>query len=216
MKYNPPPGWPSSPPGWKPPPGWSPPPSWPRVPPGWRFWTRAWYERPWVIVAGLFAGFVGFVVVVGIVSPPPAPSPVDRSAAAPVTPSAGATRAVRPRATPSPSHRRPAPSPSHRHSTPVPRPTVKKKAAVPPVRHRKVVLPTCGAPRNPYRLNLCGRGSLVYSPPDGVCGYFDCIDYFENGSGYMVRCNDGMYGLSGGRRGACSSHRGEGEAVRRG
>jgi hypothetical protein len=79
-----------------------------------------------------------------------------------------------------------------------------------------VTVPTCGAPANPYRLNLCGRGHLVFSPPGSVCDYFDCIDYFSNGRGYMVRCNDGAYGLSGGRRGACSYHDGVNEPVRQG
>ncbi len=76
--------------------------------------------------------------------------------------------------------------------------------------------PLCGAPANPYHLNLCGRGSLVYDPPADVCSYFDCIANFSNGKGYMVECRDGTYSMSGGRRGACSYHDGEGSAVTRG
>ena len=38
FRFNPPPGWPASVPGWTPPPGWQPDPSWPQPPPGWRFW----------------------------------------------------------------------------------------------------------------------------------------------------------------------------------
>ncbi len=39
-RFNPPPGWPESPPGWTPPPGWQPNPAWPPAPPGWQFWHR--------------------------------------------------------------------------------------------------------------------------------------------------------------------------------
>jgi RsiW-degrading membrane proteinase PrsW (M82 family) len=36
--FNPPPGWPAPPDGWKPPDGWQPDPSWPPPPSGWQFW----------------------------------------------------------------------------------------------------------------------------------------------------------------------------------
>ena len=97
-----------------------------------------------------------------------------------------------------------APSP-----TPTPKPTPKPA----PVRTKPVVRSTCGAPANPWGYNFCGRGAHIYSAADGVCGYFDCINNFGNGTGYMVQCNDGMYSMSGGRRGACSYHGGEGQPV---
>ena len=34
-RFNPPPGWPTTPPDWTPPPGWTPNASWPTPPPGW-------------------------------------------------------------------------------------------------------------------------------------------------------------------------------------
>lgn len=37
--WNPPPGWPTMPPGWQPPDGWQPDPSWPPAPAGWNFWV---------------------------------------------------------------------------------------------------------------------------------------------------------------------------------
>ena len=86
-----------------------------------------------------------------------------------------------------------------RSSTPRP-----KRTTTSPV-PKKVDL--CGAPQNPYGYNFCG-GSLIYSPKSGVCGYFDCIDYFYNGKGYMIQCRDGMFSMSGGRRGSCSHHGG--------
>jgi membrane protease YdiL (CAAX protease family) len=39
--WQPPPGWPEAPPGWRPPAGWAPPPEWPPAPAGWQFWGPA-------------------------------------------------------------------------------------------------------------------------------------------------------------------------------
>jgi hypothetical protein len=39
--FNPPPGWPKPPEGWRPPKGWSPDPAWPDPPPGWQLWLLA-------------------------------------------------------------------------------------------------------------------------------------------------------------------------------
>ncbi len=36
--FNPPPGWPAPPSGWKPPAGWTPDPAWPEPPEGWHLW----------------------------------------------------------------------------------------------------------------------------------------------------------------------------------
>lgn len=73
----------------------------------------------------------------------------------------------------------------------------------------------CGAPANPWGFNLCGRGGKITASqlPSGVCNYFDCIGNFYNGRGDMVECNDGTYSMSGGIRGACSDHKGEGPFV---
>ena len=38
-RFNPPPNWPTPPPGWVPTPGWRPPPEWPAPPPGWQLWV---------------------------------------------------------------------------------------------------------------------------------------------------------------------------------
>jgi Domain of unknown function (DUF4041)/T5orf172 domain len=39
LSFNPPPGWPQPPMGWRPPAGWAPDPSWPEPPPGWHLWV---------------------------------------------------------------------------------------------------------------------------------------------------------------------------------
>lgn len=40
MRFNPPPGWPPAPEGWRPGAGWRPDESWPPVPPGWKIWIE--------------------------------------------------------------------------------------------------------------------------------------------------------------------------------
>ncbi len=38
QSFNPPPGWPPTPPNWRPPAGWTPPAEWPNPPPDWELW----------------------------------------------------------------------------------------------------------------------------------------------------------------------------------
>lgn len=124
-------------------------------------------------------------------------APPTSAAPAVVTPAAPATTTT---------HAAPPPprSPAPVHTTRAPAPTVHTTKAAPS---------TCGAPANPYGYTLCDVGGLVTSPTPGVCTYFNCIANFVNGTGYMVECNDGTYSMSGGKRGACSYHNGEGPAV---
>ncbi len=49
--------------------------------------------------------------------------------------------------------------------------------------------------------------------PSGVCSYFNCIDNFYNGHGYMIECSDGTYSMSGGIQGRCSHHGGDGHEI---
>jgi hypothetical protein len=65
----------------------------------------------------------------------------------------------------------------------------------------------CGAPPNPFGYTFCSGGQITDPAPD-ACSYFPCIASFWEGQGFMVQCQDGMFGLSGGRRGACSYHHG--------
>lgn len=66
MRFNPPPNWPPSPPGWTPPPGWQPDPMWPPPPPGWQLWVEdsAAKSKTPLIIGGVA---VAVLVVVGIV-----------------------------------------------------------------------------------------------------------------------------------------------------
>lgn len=65
----------------------------------------------------------------------------------------------------------------------------------------------CASPCNPWGYNF-SKGSYIYNPPSDFCSYFDCIQSFWNGSGYVMECKDAMYSLSGGRSGSCSHHGG--------
>ena len=71
---------------------------------------------------------------------------------------------------------------------------------VPPV-------PSDGVSSNPwgYNFTCC---NLISSPPVNFCNYFNCINNFWNGVGYVIQCKDGMFSRSGGRQGSCSYHGG--------
>lgn len=66
----------------------------------------------------------------------------------------------------------------------------------------------CGAPANPWNYDFCGGSSRVTDPPSEFCLYFECIDNFWNGRGYVIQCNDNMFSKSGGIQGSCSYHQG--------
>lgn len=124
------------------------------------------------------------------VQPSPTPS-MDTQQASP-----SPTVAANPSPSPSPSQA-PTPSPSPKVVIPPPSP--------PPA----PVANTCGAPTNPWGYNFCG-GSLIYSPPNDFCSYFNCIpSFWKSTNGYVDECTDGTYSHSGGRQGACSHHQGE-------
>ncbi|HEY0755948.1 MAG TPA: hypothetical protein VGD98_18465 [Ktedonobacteraceae bacterium] len=63
-----------------------------------------------------------------------------------------------------------------------------------------------------YNFNSTG-GSLVHTPPAGFCNYFPCIANFQESddpdNGYLVECNDGKFGQSGGETGSCSQDGGD-------
>jgi hypothetical protein len=161
--------------------------------------------RTWVVI--------GLLVSLGLMLAGSSPRPAETVLAAPaaIAPSPGASA---PGVSPLRSHasRRP----THRRATK--RPTI---AAARPTHRSATKRPrtpvsTCGAPRNPYHLNLCGHGHPVTAPPSDVCDYLNCVDLFWTGHGYLVRCDDGRYGLTGGRLGSCAWHGGKGRPVYRG
>lgn len=72
-----------------------------------------------------------------------------------------------------------------------------------------VAVNRCGAPANPWAYTFCG-GRIITRPPSTFCRYFHCIaSFWKSTLGYVDQCRDGTYSHSGGRRGACSYHRGE-------
>jgi hypothetical protein len=86
---------------------------------------------------------------------------------------------------------------------PAPKPTPKPKPT-----------PThcIGVNNNPWCYDF-NSGGLIYTPPNGFCGYFNCIATFyapdDPGDGYIIECQDSTFSQSGGESGACSHHGGE-------
>ncbi len=89
-RFNPPPGWPVPPDGWRPPAGWQPDPGWPRPPDGWQWWLPDLPGGPQqgrhavspqamapiprgsadtVLVTGSLLAVTGLMVVIGSVMP---------------------------------------------------------------------------------------------------------------------------------------------------
>jgi len=124
------------------------------------------------------------------------------------TTSSSTPLAVKPTATPT---AKPTPT-----ATPTPKPVV--VPTQPPAPAQKPVptatpQPTCQAVNNnPWCYNF-SPGNLIYTPPSGFCGYFNCIPSFyasdDPGDGYIIECQDTTYSQSGGESGACSHHNGE-------
>jgi hypothetical protein len=67
--------------------------------------------------------------------------------------------------------------------------------------------PLCGGPPNPWCYDLF-PGDLITSPPGEFCGYFECVDNFWVGTGYVIRCVDGTYSKAGGTPSACTGNGG--------
>jgi hypothetical protein len=71
----------------------------------------------------------------------------------------------------------------------------------------------CGATANPWGYTFCG-GSVILSPAGNFCSVFACIPSFWNQTnGYVVQCRDRLFSHSGGVRGSCSSHGGNGSIL---
>jgi len=91
-KYNPPPNWPSRPPGWTPPDGWKAPANWPPPPDGWKFWLPDEKQDPWFgrkkLLIGLGGGLVGVMLIGIIASAGGDLAPVTGASASPTTSSA--------------------------------------------------------------------------------------------------------------------------------
>lgn len=67
MRFNPPPNWPTPPPGWSPPPGWQPDPWWPPPPPDWPLWLPEAPRRHTGLIVGAILAAVAFLAVIGVV-----------------------------------------------------------------------------------------------------------------------------------------------------
>jgi len=148
---------------------------------------------------------VGMLCLWGAFVAPPEDTSADRRATA-VGPAALATSA--PAVTPSPSQE-PSQELSQEPSQESPSPS---QAAPPPTTTTTTTNPMranlCGAPQNPWNYTFCG-GSTITDPPSDFCAYFDCVDDFWDGAGYVMQCDDEMFS----RSGSCSSHGGNKRAL---
>jgi hypothetical protein len=96
---------------------------------------------------------------------------------------------------------------------PAPEPAPPSAAPPAPPAPASVPQGACGAPANPWGYTFCG-GSVITSPPANFCSAFACIASFWNQTnGYVVQCRDGLFSHSGGVRGSCSSHGGNGRTL---
>lgn len=162
---------------------------------------RGWWKRQGVIVRLLcIAGALFFTcaacsgVVQGVQESFPSsatPTPVAQAAHA-VQSQPQSVVTSEPTPTPTP---KPTPSPTPK---PTPTPTPKPTQAI----------AQTGVGGNPWGYNF-NSGNLIYNPPSAFCSYFDCINSFWSGSGFVNECNDDTYSKSGGIRGDCSHHGGE-------
>ena len=67
--------------------------------------------------------------------------------------------------------------------------------------------PLCGEPANPWCYDFF-PGALIDSPASEFCGYFDCAENFWAGTGYVIRCRDGVFSKTGGMPDACPDNDG--------
>jgi hypothetical protein len=98
-------------------------------------------------------------------------------------------------------------------ATATPRPVV---YVTPTPRPQPTATHCVGINGNPWCYDFNSGKTITY-PPNGFCGYFNCIATFyapdDPGDGYVVECSDGAYSQSGGESGACSSHGGVGRTL---
>lgn len=116
------------------------------------------------------------------------------------------------------------PAPPVVEFSPEPEATVEPQAAAPSRAPRMVYVPStprvtvvnrtprpselCGAPYNPWAYNFCS-GDVIWTPPDTFCEFFECIERFWKGRGYVVQCRDGSFSKTGGRLITCNRNGGE-------
>lgn len=165
-------------------------------------WTRKpqWSSRGrWIASAAVVA--LAAISIVSVATAPPQTTAPTAAAQTPL-PVGGAEPSATPLVTP------PAATLATPSATPTPIPTL-APTSVPTAAQADL----CGAPQNPWGYNFCG-GGLIYAPDPSFCDYFNCIpSFWRSTNGYVVQCNDGLFSHSGGRRGACSSHGGEGRSL---
>ena len=60
---------------------------------------------------------------------------------------------------------------------------------------------------NPWGYNW-GCCHKILDPPADFCSFFACVMTFNNGTSYVVQCQDGLYSATGGSKHTCIGHGG--------
>lgn len=176
--------------------------------------ARFYFGRPgapvWRKFTPAMVTLVGLLCLCGALLPPPAvesegTSADRRAPAAGLAAPAPSSPTALPTASPTPAESSPTPPPTTQAPPPNPPPA--------PTTTKPKTVNLCGAPSNPWNYNFCG-GSTISNPPDDFCSFFECIDNFWNGRGYVIQCKDNMFSKSGGISGSCSYHGGYRRSLR--
>jgi hypothetical protein len=103
-----------------------------------------------------------------------------------------------PTPTPSPTAT-PTPPPT---TGPTPSPTVVPDPTTIPTATPTMTSGNDVAPTNPWGYDF-NPGQTISNPPTLFCNYFTCANNFQAGQGYIVKCSDGLYSLTGGLANVC-------------
>jgi PASTA domain-containing protein len=60
---------------------------------------------------------------------------------------------------------------------------------------------------NPWGYNF-GCCDKIFNPPADFCTFFACVTTFNNGTSFVVECQDGLFSATGGSKQTCSGHNG--------
>lgn len=171
--------------------------------------ARLFFGRPgaptWRKLAPAMVTVVGMLCMCGALISAPESGPAGRRA--PAAGPAALSTAASPAQAPSTAEAAPPTQAPPTQAPPAQAPTT--KAAPPaPATTKPTTVNLCGAPANPWNYDFCGGTSRITEPPSDFCTYFECIDNFWNGRGYVIQCKDSMFSKSGGIQGSCSYHQG--------
>jgi hypothetical protein len=201
-EFNPPPGWPVPPEGWRPPPDWHPDPAWPAAPDGWVFWaeqepeekkprfSRAYLAGAIVvalIVIGTLGNALGSSKPDGAVTLSTSPSSTSEATLVGALPEATASPVAAATTARSPATTAPTSRPAKTHVKTVVKPAVKKPAVKKPTKSKaptRTTKPVVPARRTVTPGAFCkdaDKGDVGFSKTGNryVCSYYPSSDRYR-------------------------------------